>query len=163
MIPKEYSIEGKVAIVTGAGRGLGKAISLILAEAGADVTVVARTAKQIEETAEEIHQLGQNVLAIPNDVTQEDQVKHAVEETLRQFGKIDILVNNAGIDYDRPIIATGVKLPGWQHAGDNWNNPLTLADWHRVIETNLTSAFIFAQAVGPHMIKRKKGKIFNNS
>ena len=111
MVPKEYSVEGKVAIVTGAGRGLGKDISLVLAEAGANVTVVARTAKQIDEAAEKIRQLGQKVLAIPTDVTQEDQVKHAVEETLRQFGKIDILVNNAGIDCDRPIISYGIKLP----------------------------------------------------
>lgn len=97
MIPKEFSLEGKVAIVTGAGRGIGKAIALVLAEGGADIVVVARTAKQIEQTAEEIRKLGQKALAISTDVTREDQVKGVVKQTISQFGRIDILVNNAGI------------------------------------------------------------------
>ena len=164
MLSKEYSVEGRVAIVTGAGRGIGKAISLTLAEAGADIAVVARTAKQIEETAEEVRKLGRKALAIPTDVTKEDQIKGAVEQTLSQFGKIDILVNNAGIDISRPIaFVPGMKLPGRQWAGDDWDKPLTLKEWHQIIDTNLTSAFLFAQAVGPHLMKRRKGKVINTS
>ena len=164
MLPKEYSVEGKVAIVTGAGRGIGKAIALTLAEAGADITVVARTVNQIEQTAEEIHKLGRKALAIPTDVTQEDQIKGTVEQTVSQFGKIDILINNAGVFLARPIVyLPGMKLPNYEMAGDDWERQQTPEDWHRVIDTNLTSAVLFAQAVGPHMMRQKKGKIINTS
>jgi len=164
MIPRAFSVGGKVAIVTGAGRGIGKAIALTLAEAGADITVVARTAKQIEETAEGARKLGRKALAIPTDVIQEDEVERAVEQTLSQFGKIDIMCNSAGIIIAKPVaFIAGARLPGWEMAGDNWDRPQTLEDWHRVIDTNLTSAFLFAQAVGPHMMRQKKGKFINIS
>lgn len=165
MILKEFSVEGKVAIVTGAGRGIGKAIALTLAEAGADITVVARTAKQIEQTADEIRQLRRKALAIPTDITKEDQVKEVVQQTLSQFGKIDILVNNAGIDSPMKPVAfiPGIKFPGWELAGDNWDKQLTPEEWYRVIDTNLTGAFLFAQAVGPQMLRQRKGRVINIS
>ena len=103
MTTDEFRVDGKVAIVTGAGRGIGRAIALTLAEAGADITVLARTGEQVEETAEEIRKLGRKVLAIPADVSQEDQVKKVVEQTISQFGKIDILINNAGIIVRKPV------------------------------------------------------------
>jgi len=160
---KEYNLAGKVAIVTGAGRGIGKAIALTLAEAGADVIAAARTVEQIERTAEEIRKLGRRALAVPTDVTKRDQVENAVEQTVSQFGRIDILVNNAGVPILKPIsFVPGMKLEGWQTA-DSWDIPLTEEEWHLVLNTNLTSAFIFAQAVGPHMLKQKKGKIINTS
>lgn len=166
MIPKEYSIEGKVALVTGAGRGIGKSIALTLAEAGADVTVAARTVKQIEQTAGEIRQLGRKALAVPTDVTKANEVKRVVEQTVSQFGKIDILVNNAGIDILKPIAFVPemkkMKPPEWKVA-DSWDTPLTEEEWHQVIDTNLTSAFLFAQAVAPHMLKQRKGKVINIS
>lgn len=165
MILKDFSVEGKVAIVTGAGRGIGKSIALTLAEAGVDISVVARTAKQIEQTAEEIRQLGKKALAIPTDVTKEDQVKRAVEQTVSQFGKIDILVNDAGIGSPmKPItFIPGIKFPGWELAEDNWDKQLTVEEWHQVIDTNLTSVFLFAQAVGPYFLRQKKGKVVNIS
>ena len=165
MIPTEFSIENEVAIITGGGRGIGKAIALTLAEAGVDVTVVARTREQIEQTANEARQLGRRALAITADVSQENQVKEVVERTLSEFSKIDILVNNAGIGSGRKPVTyiPGIKFPGWELAGDNWNKPLSLEDWHRVMNTNLTSVFLFAQAVGPHMLSRRKGKIINIS
>lgn len=160
MIAEEYRVEGKVAIVTGAGRGIGKAIALALAEAGVDMTVISRTAKQIQETGQEVHNLGRKVLAMPMDVIQEDQVKKAVEQTISQFGRIDILCNNAGVVLFKPVaVLPGVRLPEWETAGDNWDKPCTLEDWHRIIDNNLTSAFLFAQAVGPHMMRQKKGKV----
>ena len=160
---KEYSLEGKAAIVTGAGRGIGKGIALTLAEAGADVTVAARTVEQIEGTAGEIRKLGRRALAVPTDVTKKDQVENVVEQTVSQFGKIDILVSNAGIPILKPISFTpGMKLEGWQTA-DSWDTPLTEEEWLLVLNTNLTSAFLFAQAVGPYMLRQKKGKIINTS
>lgn len=160
---KEYGLENKVAIVTGAGRGIGKAIALALAEAGADITVAARTVEQIEQTAEEIRKLGRRALVVLADVTKRDQVQNVVEQTGSQFGKIDILVNNAGMGILKPIAFTpGMKLEGW-HVADSWDTPLTEEEWHQVINTNLTSAFLFAQAVGPHMLKQKKGKFINIS
>ena len=160
---KEYNLEGKVAIVTGAGRGIGKAIALTLAEAGADVTVAARTVEQIEQTAEEIRKLGRKAQAVPTDVTRKEQVENVVEQTVSQFGKIDILVNNAGVPILKPVaFIPGMKLEGW-HVADSWDTPLTEAEWNLVLNTNLTSAFLFAQAVGPHMLRQKKGKIINIS
>lgn len=166
MFPNEYSVEGKVAIVTGAGRGIGKSIAITLAEAGADVTVAARTVKQIEQTADEIRRLGRKALVVPADISKSDQVKNVVEQTVSQFGKIDILVNNAGIDILKPIAFVPEmrekKLPEWQVA-ESWDTPLTEEEWHQVMDTNLTSAFLFAQAIAPHMLRQKKGKIINVS
>lgn len=159
----EYSLENKVAIVTGAGRGIGKGIALTLAEAGVDITVAARTREQIEQTAEEIRKLGRRALVVPADVTKKDQVANVVEQTVSHLGRIDILVNNAGIITLKPIsFVPGMKLEGWQVA-DSWDTPLTEEEWHQVLDTNLTSAFLFAQAVGPHMLKQRQGKIINIS
>ena len=164
MIANDYRVDGKVAIVTGAGRGIGKAIALALAEAGADVTVAARSRDQIEQTAEEIHKLRRRALAIPTDVSKEDQVKRAVEKAISEFGKIDILCNSAGIFVLGAVaVLPGVRLPGWESAGDDWDKPQTLEDWGKVLDTNLTSAFLFAQVVGPHMMRQRKGKVINIS
>ena len=164
MIANEYRVDGKVAIVTGGGRGIGKAIALVLAEAGADVAVAARSREQIEQTAEEIRKLQRRALAIPTDVSNEEQVKELVDKVISEFSKIDILCNSAGILLFKPVaVLPGVKLPGWESAGDDWDKPQTLEDWDKVLDTNLTSAFLFAQAVGPHMIKQRKGKVINIS
>lgn len=164
MITEEYRVDDKVAIVTGAGRGIGKAIALTLAEAGADITMVARTREQIEQTAGEVRKLGRKALAIPADVSQEDQVKGVVEQTISQFGRIDILINNAGIATSKPVaLVPGLEVPGWTGKRSNQDEQLTLQEWRRIIDTNLTSAFLFAQAVGPHMMKQRKGKVINTS
>ena len=164
MITNEYRVDGKLAIVTGAGRGIGKAIALALAEAGADVTLAARSRDQIEQTADEIQKLGRRALAIPTDVAKEDQVAKLVDKAVSEFGKIDILCSCAGTLLLKPVaLLPGVKLPGWESAGDDLDEPQTLEDWDRVIDTNLTSAFLLAKAVGPHMIRRRKGKVVNIS
>ena len=164
MITEEYRVDGKVAIVTGAGRGIGKAIALTLAEAGADITVVARTREQIKQTAEDIRKLGRQGLAIPTDVSEEDHVKKAVEQTISQFGKIDILVNNAGIAISKPVaLVPGAEIAGFTGKVGVQDEQLTLQEWRKIIDTNLTSAFLFAQAVGPYMMKQRRGKVINTS
>jgi NAD(P)-dependent dehydrogenase (short-subunit alcohol dehydrogenase family) len=160
MALEEFSVEGKAAIVTGAGRGIGKAIALTLAEAGADVAVIARTARQIEQTADEIRTLGRKAMSIQLDVTDEDEAGKAVNTVISEFGRVDILCCNAGILTPNPIVASrDEKITGWEAAGDNWNKPLTPEIWRKVLDTNLTSALFFAQAVGPHFIGQRKGKI----
>lgn len=148
---KEFDLTGKTAIVTGAGRGIGKDIALTLAEAGADIAAVARTEDQIEQTAQEVRALGRRGLPLPADVTRPEQVRQLVQQALSEFGKIDILVNNAGVEIDKPIAPLPhLKLP-----------PMTLEEWRRVMDTNVTAAFLLCQAVGPHMIERRKGKVIN--
>jgi NAD(P)-dependent dehydrogenase (short-subunit alcohol dehydrogenase family) len=156
----DFSVEGKSAIVTGAGRGIGKAVALLLAEAGADVAAVARTAKQVEETAHEITGLGRKALSLPLDVSKEDQVERGVQKALSEFGKIDILCSNAGIFLTRPVaVSPDQKIVGWELTQGNWDKPLSLEEWRKLLDTNLSAAFYFARTVGPHMMKQNKGKV----
>ena len=160
MIPSEFSVEGKAAIVTGAGRGIGRAIATTLAEAGADVAVISRTRAQVEETAHLIEKLGRKALALQVDVSSEGQVEEGVRRVLSAFGRIDILCSNAGIFLTKPVAASpDEEITGSGLAGDSSDTPLLLEDWRRVLDTNLTGAFFFARAVGPHMMKQRKGKV----
>ncbi|UCB46397.1 MAG: SDR family oxidoreductase [Spirochaetota bacterium] len=165
MILDEFGVKGKVALVTGAGRGIGKAIALVMAEAGADVALIARTKEQLEQTAEEIRRLGRKTLVLPTDISQGEQVNRAVEKTISEFGKIDILCNNAAMLVIKPVIPVPEEiLTEWQVPVDEGgSHAISAEEWHRVLETNVTGAFYFAQAVGPHMIKRKTGKVINIS
>lgn len=106
MIKEKFDLGGRVAIVTGAGRGLGKGIALALAEAGADVVCTARTASQIEATASEIQALGSKAMAITCDVTDGQAVQTMVSQAKEEFGRIDILVNNAGHS-PRSLVSAG--------------------------------------------------------
>ncbi|UCB44801.1 MAG: SDR family oxidoreductase [Spirochaetota bacterium] len=159
MSNEEHRVDGKVAIVTGASRGIGKAIALTLAEAGSDITVIARTEAQLEKTAKEIRKLGRRALSIPMDVSKEEQVQSAVKQTVSEFGKIDILSHNAGILMFKPVaVIPGAKFPGMEAAEDDVKAQ-TLAEWQQIIDVNLTSAFLLTQAVGPYMLQQKKGKV----
>ena len=141
-----YSLEGKVAIVTGGSKGIGRAIALAFAEAGADVVVCSRALDgQLEAVAEEIRKLGKHSLAIPTDITQKASVDNMVQRTIDEFGFIDILVNNAGI-----LVAT----PFLEHSEEVWN---------RVMDTNLKGYLLCSQAVVKKMIERKQGNIINMS
>jgi NAD(P)-dependent dehydrogenase (short-subunit alcohol dehydrogenase family) len=160
---QEYNLDGKVAIVTGAGSGIGKGIALTLAEAGVDMTVAARTQSKIEDTAAEIRKLWRKALVVTADVTRKTDIQKVVEHTLKKFSKIDILVNNAGIVILKPVVyIPGMKLEGWQ-AADSWDTALSEEEWRQVLDTDLTSAFLFAQAVAPYLLQQKKGKIINIS
>ena len=138
-----FDLEGKTAIVTGASRGLGKAMAIGLAKAGADVIVtdVLDTSKVVEE----IKELSRESFGLKVDVSNKSDVEAMVNDVKEKFGKIDILVNNAG------ILRTGNA------------EVLNKEDWDKVIEVNLTGQFLCAQAVGRQMIKQKSGKIINIS
>lgn len=140
----EVKLKGKVAIVTGSSRGIGKAISLEFARQGADVVVNAhRDIKAMFETAEEIRSLGRESIPIVADVSNSKDVNNLVNETVKEFGKIDILVNNAGIMKSTPI------------------EELSEDDWDNVMNVNLKGAFLCSKHVGKQMIKQKKGVIVN--
>jgi len=158
MIP-EFQLNGKVAIITGAGRGIGKAMALCFAEAGATVVVAARTEAQLEQTRQEVEQIGGKCLSIPTDVTKYEEVEQTVRETVSKFGQVDILVNQAGGGGGGSI----VPLPGHKRflTGGESANPMSEMAWHQCMDTNVTSIFLCCRAVGPFMIEQKKGKIIN--
>ncbi len=148
MVIQEFSLAGKVALVTGAGNSIGKTVSLALAEAGADVALASRmpsdTEKQdIEAAAAAIRQVGRRAVALAIDVTKAEEVERMVERTVAELGKVDILVNNAEVPFAKPILETSVE------------------EWTRVIDINLTSVFLCCQAAGRRMLSQGKGKIVN--
>lgn len=160
---KAYDLEGKVAIVTGGGRGIGETIVLTLAEAGADIVVAARTAGQIEQVAGKVRQLGRRCLAITTDVTKAEQVQSMVDKSVAEFGGIDILVNNAGGTVIKPIAPLPRFESNMTRLIPDFFSGMTEEEWHRVMDTNLTSVFLCSRAVGPHMIEQGRGKVINVS
>jgi 2-deoxy-D-gluconate 3-dehydrogenase len=136
-----FDLSGKVAIVTGASTGLGKGMSLGLAEAGADVVLVDYVGST--ETAEEIKAMGRKAITIVADLMNIGPIQSIVNETIRTFGKVDVLVNNAGIIRRTPAIDFSEK------------------DWDDVMAINSKTVFFFCQAVAHDMMKRKYGKIIN--
>ncbi|MDR3560411.1 MAG: 2-dehydro-3-deoxy-D-gluconate 5-dehydrogenase KduD [Negativicutes bacterium] len=142
MILDKFSLAGKVAIVTGGSRGLGEGMALGLAEAGADVVVVAASNK-VNEAADKIRALGKRSIAIRADLTSIKPIPEIISETLAEFGKIDILVNCAGIIRRAPALEFSEK------------------DWDEVININQKTLFFLCQAVAKEMAKQGKGKIIN--
>jgi NAD(P)-dependent dehydrogenase (short-subunit alcohol dehydrogenase family) len=143
MILEKFSLKGRAAVVTGASRGIGKAMSLALAEAGADVAVAARTLLKLEDVCEKIHSLGRNCVACQTDVTRSEDIANLVQKTLHKLGKIDILVNNAGMNVRKLAI------------------DLSEPEWDRILDTNLKAYFFCSQAVAKEMAKSKRGTIIN--
>jgi len=142
-VSRLFDLSGRKALVTGAGRGIGRTIALALAEAGCDVSLVGKTMANVEAVSEEIRQLGRNGLAIQTDVAKKEQVDKAFSRTADQFGRLDICVNNAGI---------GVRTPAEE---------MTEEDWDRIMDTNLKGVFLCAQAAARIMIPQKQGSIVN--
>ncbi len=140
------SLDGQAALVTGAGRGIGRSIALALARAGADVALLSRTEAALGEVAGEIRQMGRRTLVLRADVSRPEEVRSAVDQVLKDFKKIDILVNNAGSQGPIGPLAE-----------------VSEQEWVRTIHTNLIGTFLLCQAVLPSMICRKKGKIINLS
>jgi 2-deoxy-D-gluconate 3-dehydrogenase len=141
----DFDLSGKVAIVTGAGRGMGYPIALALARYGADVVICSRTVSELEKVKTEIEALGRRALVHRMDVTKIHEIHAMVEATVKAFGHIDILVNNAGVN------------------APQWAEEVTEDAWDKVFNTNLKGLFFCAQSVGRVMIQQKKGKIINVS
>ncbi|MDP6512662.1 MAG: SDR family oxidoreductase, partial [SAR202 cluster bacterium] len=160
MVPG-LSLEGRVAIVTGAGRGIGRAMSLSLAEAGADVVATARTATEIDETTALVEKTGRRALAITADVSSSAEVDEMVGRTLDEFGQVDILVNNAGKLFKAPLAPfpdVTLDRPRVTRRSDVRHSD---EEWQSVLDINLSGVFYCCRAVAPHMMERKYGKIIN--
>jgi len=154
MLLKEYDIEGKVVFITGAGRGIGKGIAQVLAEAGADIALNALTERYVVRTASDIAETsGRKVLPILADVTRPEGVKQAVDQVFQAFGRIDVLINNLGDSIRTPL----AKLPGRK------SEAATDEQIKKIIDLNMTAAVLCTRAVGPHMLERRSGKIINIS
>ena len=148
MLDELYSLRGKVALITGGSRGIGQAIAMAFAEAGADLVVSSRNKRppELEETAERVRAMGGKALAVPAHVGKKGDVTDLVQKTLDAFGRIDILVNNAG---GNPVLSTMVELD--EDA------------FEKVIEVNLKGAFLVSKATAAVMIKQGGGRIINVS
>jgi gluconate 5-dehydrogenase len=138
-----FNLEGKTAIVTGGGRGLGEQMASGLAEAGSNIVVCSRKLERCEETAHRIQSLGVKTLAFRCDVAREEDVNHVVKETIREFGRIDILVNNSGRTWGDLV------------------EEFSIEGWKKVIDVNVTGTFQMTQKTGREMIKQRSGKIIN--
>jgi NAD(P)-dependent dehydrogenase (short-subunit alcohol dehydrogenase family) len=139
-----FSLNGKGALVTGASRGIGRAIAIAFADAGADVAVLARSEAELSEVADEIRALGRRAIAVPCDVTRISEIEAAVSQVLAELGQLDVLVNNAGGPvFNAPFL--DIRPDGWS----------------RVVELNLFSVVNFCRLVGSHMVERGAGSIVN--
>jgi 2-deoxy-D-gluconate 3-dehydrogenase len=142
-MPLKIDLEGKVAIVTGGGRGIGRCVALRLAEAGADVCVTARTESQLRETADRIRACGRSALAVAADASDAAAVSRVVERTRQELGGLHLLINNAGMELAKPLLDTAED------------------EYDRLMATNVKSMFLFTKAVGPHFIGQKFGRVVN--
>ena len=136
-------LTGNVALVTGASRGIGRAVARALAEAGADVAVAARSDGDLKLVADEIAELGRRALPVRLDVTDSGSVEVAVSTVVEQLGGLDVLVNNAGIVHSRPVLETSDD------------------DWDRVLATNLRGVFLCSRAAGRVLTEQRSGKVIN--
>jgi NAD(P)-dependent dehydrogenase (short-subunit alcohol dehydrogenase family) len=138
-------LKGKVAVVLGASRNIGRTLSLGLADAGADVVAASRSVGDLETLAQEIRGMGRKALVQPVDVTKSSDIRKMADAAIAEFGRVDILVNNAGININKSALE------------------MTEQEWDLVLDTNLKSYFLASQAVGHHMVKQRRGKIINIS
>jgi len=158
---KEFSLDGKIAIVTGAAKGIGRGIAMALAEAGADIVAADLDTEGNSWLAKEIKDLGREYLPLTVDVTENDQVLGMMDKTVARFGKIDILVNCAGHrGEDKALIPLPGLRPPRQDIADFYK-PWSLEEWRSLFEIDLDSIFMCTKAAGHHMIKQKSGRIIN--
>jgi len=143
MILDKFSLQGKVAVVIGASRGLGQGMAKALAEAGADLVPVARTISSLEKLADEVKKLGRKCLPLKVDVSNLSEIRSLMDKVVGTFGRIDILVNSQGTQARKPAME------------------MTEQDWDGLMAVNLKSVYFSCQAAARHMIKQGKGKIIN--
>ncbi|WP_261134182.1 SDR family NAD(P)-dependent oxidoreductase [Bacillus sp. Marseille-Q3570] len=141
----DFRLDEKVAVVTGAGRGIGKAIAIGYAEAGADLVLLSRTEQDLQATAEAIRSIGQEAFVHPTDLTNINEVNDTVEKVMGEVGRVDILVNNAGMNIRTPALE------------------VTEDEWQTIMDTNLRSAFQLSQKFAHHMKDNGTGRIINIS
>jgi 3-oxoacyl-[acyl-carrier protein] reductase len=139
------SLDGRVAMVTGASQGIGRACAVALAKAGAQVALAARNAAKLGEVAAEIEAAGGKAMPFEMDLASEDSIKAVTKAVVTHYGKLEILVNNGGITRDNLMLR------------------MKLADWNAVLQTNLTGAFLLTQAASSSMLKARWGRIINIS
>jgi NAD(P)-dependent dehydrogenase (short-subunit alcohol dehydrogenase family) len=145
MVFNRFTLEGKIALVTGAGRGLGQPMAIALAQAGAAVVAAAGTEREVQETADAVCKLGRKGIALPLNVNDSHAVDRTVEHVVREMGSVDILVNNAGGEVGR-------GRPVAEMSDEEWSQTLT---------TNLTSAFYCTRAAGRQMLTKGWGRVIN--
>jgi NAD(P)-dependent dehydrogenase (short-subunit alcohol dehydrogenase family) len=136
-------LDGRVAVVTGASRGIGRAIALALAEAGADVALAGRDVARLDAVAGEIRGGGRRAVAVPTDVTNRAQVDALVARTVDELGGLDVVVNNSGVVSSLPLLE------------------VTDEEWDRVLDTNLRGVFLVTRAAGRHLVEQGSGKVVN--
>lgn len=136
-------VQGRIALITGASQGIGRACALLMAGGGATVALAARNREKLDEVATQIMAAGGQASVFPLDVTSEEAIKSTVKEVIAKFGRLDVLVNNAGITHDTLLMR------------------MKRADWDAVLQTNLTSAYLLTQAVIGSMLKQRWGRIVN--
>ena len=141
MIPKEFSLSGKVAVVGGAGRSWLKELATYLAEAGADVVLYGQDGQEMAAAAQAVKKMGRRAMTGTAKVTSSREVEKMVATAVAQFGQIDILVNSFDRQFAKPLVE------------------VTVDEWNRVMATNLNAVFVGTKAVGKHMLERKQGKI----
>ena len=139
----ERELDGKVAVVTGASKGLGKAMALALGVAGAKIALVARDVDQLNGVKQALENLGGQAQVFPADLLEEEQVRTLEKNVMEAFGSVHILINNAGINLRKPLVE------------------FTLDEWHRVLDTNLTSVFLLCRSFVPHMKGTGYGRVIN--
>ncbi|HVH19679.1 MAG TPA: glucose 1-dehydrogenase [Myxococcota bacterium] len=145
MILDRFRLDGKVAIVTGAGRGIGRGCALAFAEMGADIVCAARTREQIDDTAAAVRKLGRRALAVECDVMKSDSLENLVASAMKEFGRIDIVVNNAGGSPPKPMLETSERM------------------FEQAFRFNVTTAFLLTRMAVPHMRKGGGGAVVNIS
>ncbi|HVP47920.1 MAG TPA: SDR family NAD(P)-dependent oxidoreductase [Bryobacteraceae bacterium] len=139
----DKKLDGKVALITGASKGLGKAMAMALGSAGAQIALVSRNVEQLNATARTLQDAGAEARVFPADVAEEEPVRKLERDVLAAFGKVHILINNAGINVRKPLVE------------------FTLEEWQRVLNTNLTSVFLMCRSFIPHMKGAGYGRILN--